>query len=216
MQDILILCFSAILISTLLCLVDRSNQGVSLWTKRSYCFNCHHQLKALDLIPIISALLLQGRCRHCHFKFGLRFAIYEGIGAIILYHFWGQWLTFIICLALLFLTVEDLYQQQAHSNYLWLINLILYIQKYHHTSLYLLITISLLSWWLIAYRKVLGSGDYPVLILLLLDLTYIQFAWAMLLATGLAFLFFFKASHRPAIAFIPFLSVSWLVIKLFT
>lgn len=216
MQNILIFCCSAILISTLLCLVDRSNQGVSLWTKRSYCFNCYHQLKALDLIPVISALLLHGRCRYCHFKFGLRFAIYEGIGTMILYHFWGQWFTFIICLALLFLTIEDLYQQQAHSNYLWPINLLLYIQKYNCVSFYLLIIISLLSWWLIAYRKALGSGDYPILILLLLDLSYIQFAWAILLATGLAFFFFFKIPHQPRIAFIPFLSFSWLIIKLFT
>lgn len=37
---------------------------------RSVCLSCHHQLKWYDNIPIISWLLLRGKCRYCHHKIG--------------------------------------------------------------------------------------------------------------------------------------------------
>lgn len=37
------------------------------WVKeRSECLKCHHQLGALDLIPVLSWLYLRGKCRYCH------------------------------------------------------------------------------------------------------------------------------------------------------
>lgn len=35
---------------------------------RSECVHCHHKLAAPDLIPIVSWLLLRGKCRYCHKK----------------------------------------------------------------------------------------------------------------------------------------------------
>lgn len=32
---------------------------------RSECDNCHHKLGALDLIPVVSWLMLHGKCRYC-------------------------------------------------------------------------------------------------------------------------------------------------------
>ena len=37
---------------------------------RSHCMNCNYQLKWYDNIPIISWLLLGGKCRKCHKKIG--------------------------------------------------------------------------------------------------------------------------------------------------
>ncbi|MFS0561865.1 prepilin peptidase [Terribacillus sp. 179-K 1B1 HS] len=34
-------------------------------SERSYCPNCKHQIKAYDLIPVISYIVLGGKCRHC-------------------------------------------------------------------------------------------------------------------------------------------------------
>lgn len=39
--------------------------------KRSVCLSCHHQLKWYDNLPIISWLLLRGKCRYCHKKIGI-------------------------------------------------------------------------------------------------------------------------------------------------
>ena len=37
---------------------------------RSICLNCHYQLRWYDNVPIISWLLLRGKCRHCHHHIG--------------------------------------------------------------------------------------------------------------------------------------------------
>ena len=36
--------------------------------KRSHCDVCEHDLSFLDMIPIISYVLLKGRCRYCQAK----------------------------------------------------------------------------------------------------------------------------------------------------
>lgn len=47
------------------CVVDRLHTKRD-WVKgRSECDNCHHQLKSLDLIPILSWVCLRGKCRYC-------------------------------------------------------------------------------------------------------------------------------------------------------
>jgi prepilin signal peptidase PulO-like enzyme (type II secretory pathway) len=33
---------------------------------RSECVHCHHKLSATDLIPVVSWLMLKGKCRYCH------------------------------------------------------------------------------------------------------------------------------------------------------
>ena len=38
---------------------------------RSVCLSCHRKLNWYDNLPIISWLILKGKCRHCHKKIGL-------------------------------------------------------------------------------------------------------------------------------------------------
>lgn len=35
---------------------------------RSECVHCHHKLAAIDLVPVVSWLMLGGKCRYCHKK----------------------------------------------------------------------------------------------------------------------------------------------------
>ena len=42
----------------------------SKFGRRSVCMHCKKQLKWYDNLPIISWLMLRGRCRHCHKKIG--------------------------------------------------------------------------------------------------------------------------------------------------
>ena len=37
----------------------------SFFTGRSQCPHCHHTLSVIDLIPVVSYLILKGKCRHC-------------------------------------------------------------------------------------------------------------------------------------------------------
>lgn len=44
---------------------------------RSHCASCGHVLGVLDLIPIVSWLVLRGRCRHCGQRVSPRYVIVE-------------------------------------------------------------------------------------------------------------------------------------------
>ncbi len=60
---------------------------------RSFCPNCKKKISWYDNIPLISFILLRGRCRHCHFPISWRYPIVElitGISTVLL--FYGLWL----------------------------------------------------------------------------------------------------------------------------
>jgi leader peptidase (prepilin peptidase) / N-methyltransferase len=42
-----------------------SARDLSIVHGRSMCTHCHHELAAKDLIPVVSYLMLRGRCRYC-------------------------------------------------------------------------------------------------------------------------------------------------------
>lgn len=46
-------------------LVWRLHEGKDWLNDRSECTHCHHKLAARDLIPVLSWLMLRGRCRYC-------------------------------------------------------------------------------------------------------------------------------------------------------
>lgn len=46
-------------------------------TGRSHCENCGHVLAPYDLIPLLSFLLLRGRCRYCHKPLSWQYPIVE-------------------------------------------------------------------------------------------------------------------------------------------
>ena len=51
---------------------------------RSHCRSCNHQLAWYDLIPVLSFILLRGRCRYCHKKIHPRYPLVELTTAIVL------------------------------------------------------------------------------------------------------------------------------------
>jgi leader peptidase (prepilin peptidase)/N-methyltransferase len=57
----------------------------------SHCFACGKPVLARDNIPILSYLILRGRCRHCGAKFSARHALVEALtgllSALVLWHF---------------------------------------------------------------------------------------------------------------------------------
>ena len=57
-------------------LVDRSLEGVP-FTGRSYCLSCKSKLKWYDLFPVLSYLLLAGKCRYCKKAIGIEYLLVE-------------------------------------------------------------------------------------------------------------------------------------------
>lgn len=70
-------------------LLYRMERGQSVWTGRSRCPSCGHQLSWYDLIPLVSFALLRGRCRYCEKRIALRYPIVElgvGVAFVLLFH----------------------------------------------------------------------------------------------------------------------------------
>jgi leader peptidase (prepilin peptidase)/N-methyltransferase len=56
--------------SFLTVVVDRVPRGASIMSPPSACGECGHRLMAPDLVPMVSWLVLKGRCRHCGASIG--------------------------------------------------------------------------------------------------------------------------------------------------
>jgi leader peptidase (prepilin peptidase)/N-methyltransferase len=63
--------------------IARIPRGMSVVSPPSHCFACGTRVLARDNIPILSYLLLRGRCRHCGAKFSARHALVEAITAVL-------------------------------------------------------------------------------------------------------------------------------------
>lgn len=100
-------------------LVWRLHTGRDFVKERSECEHCHHKLSFMDLIPVVSWILLQGKCRYCRKPIGKQALVLEVALAalfVLSYLFWPLgfnnwmaiasfiiWLVYIIFLAALFL-----------------------------------------------------------------------------------------------------------------
>lgn len=65
--------------------VRRLPRGKSVVSPRSHCPECGTTLGPLELVPVLSYLLLRGRCRHCGKKISISYPAMEvGVGLIFL------------------------------------------------------------------------------------------------------------------------------------
>jgi len=71
--------------------IYRLPRGESIVWPPSRCPHCGHRLRWYDLIPVISYLMLRGRCRYCGARISPRYPIIEGLTALWLPLAW--WLT---------------------------------------------------------------------------------------------------------------------------
>ncbi len=103
----------------------RLPRGMSVVRPRSSCTSCGAAIAWYDNIPVLSFLLLRGRCRHCSEPLALRYLVVEILGGFISFAFYllhvvrpliegggpslGAWLLWTIFgLALLIITFTDL------------------------------------------------------------------------------------------------------------
>jgi prepilin signal peptidase PulO-like enzyme (type II secretory pathway) len=75
--SLFIFVFGLIIGSFLNSIIYRLETGESFLLKRSYCPHCKHKLFWQDLIPVLSFLILKGRCRYCQQKISFRYPLIE-------------------------------------------------------------------------------------------------------------------------------------------
>jgi len=69
--------------SFLNCTAWRALHGESVLKGRSHCDKCGHVLGAKDLVPVLSYLVLKGRCRYCGEKMSAGFLWSEVVSAVV-------------------------------------------------------------------------------------------------------------------------------------
>lgn len=117
-MNIFITVLGAALGSFLNVLIYRLPEETSIIFPASRCPHCRKAIRFYDNIPVISYILLKGRCRECHEKISFRYPLVELITAVIsLLLFWKFGLTFqylfsfIFVCALMVITFIDLDHQ---------------------------------------------------------------------------------------------------------
>ncbi|MBZ5512665.1 MAG: prepilin peptidase [Acidobacteriia bacterium] len=63
--------------------IHRIPRGISVVTPHSACPQCHHAIRPYDNIPVLSWLILRGRCRHCGAPISPRYAAVELLTAFL-------------------------------------------------------------------------------------------------------------------------------------
>jgi len=74
---ILFFIFGIIVGSFLSVVVSRLETGESILGGRSQCPKCKKEIKSYDLVPLLSFIVLKGRCRHCEKKISLFYPLIE-------------------------------------------------------------------------------------------------------------------------------------------
>ena len=118
MLTIISIIFGALVGSFLNVCIFRLPQEESIVWPGSHCPHCKNPIKFYDNIPLVSYLLLRGKCRQCRGSISLQYPFVEGMTALsslLLIMKFGPSLSylvyFVFVAALIVITVIDLYHQ---------------------------------------------------------------------------------------------------------
>ncbi len=118
MWHVISVLFGAMVGSFLNVCISRLPKGESIVTPGSHCPDCGHPIKFYDNIPLISYLLLRGKCRSCKGAISAQYPLVEGVTALsslLLFSKHGLSLSYLFYFsfiaALIVITVIDLYHQ---------------------------------------------------------------------------------------------------------
>ena len=209
-------------------LIYRIPRQIAIYKGRSYCENCYHKLFWYDLIPIVSYLLLKGKCRYCHHKISINHLVFECFGGCLMifcfYHFGLSFKMILIFLIVMNLIVIAIIDYNTMDIYLsTILSLLVLVITYRYligmNFVESAIAALLISLTMFIFDS-FGFGDIELMfvsgILLGIKRNILAFCLGVIIA-GLYvsyLLIFKKVDVKKHIAFAPFLVVG-IVILLF-
>lgn len=213
----------------------RLPKGESIIYPNSHCPICNHQLKPLELIPILSYILQKGKCVNCKSKISIFYPISEiicGLLFMICYLSFGFSLELIIALTftsmLIIVILSDYYYMIIEDSVLIFFSILLIIEIYFISGLNVLLN-SLLS-ALISFiimlllklfgdfifkKESMGGGDIKLMAVFGLvigwQLSIISIFLSAFIALPVAIIIL-KSNNNHEIPYGPFLSISALIL----
>jgi len=110
--------FGAIVGSFLNVCIYRIPRGESIVFPGSHCPHCQRPIPFYDNIPLVSYLLLKGKCRHCQGSISVQYPLVEGVTALCSFLLfsrfgisWSYFFYFLFLASLIVITVIDLFHQ---------------------------------------------------------------------------------------------------------
>ncbi len=207
----------------------RYPRGISIVKGRSFCPNCKHTIAWYDNIPVLSYLILGGKCRNCKKRISIRYPLIElstGVWFFVIYFyryllpFNYLFLLFIFCL-LIFIIVTDIEYRiiPDEATFLGIISIFFYSIIFGRGNIFsmifsgLILASILMFIHLVTRGRGMGLGDVKFAVMggMLLDLK-LGFIWFFLSfltggTAGIILVLTRAARLKDQIAFGPFLIV---------
>ncbi len=168
MEAVMVFFIGSVIGSFLNVMVIRSQQGRDYIFSFSQCPSCGKRIPFYDLIPLVSWLLLRGRCRYCHTRISIRYPLVEIIGGISALWCWrygelmNQYVSFGYLMILLCIALFDHDLQEipvCYLIYLVILYLIFYRRIRPQAHVMGMLVISLPLALLILISGKMGWGD---------------------------------------------------------
>ncbi len=228
---IIIVCFGLVWGSFLNVVIYRLPLRMSLLKPSSSCPHCNEKIKFYDNIPVLSFLLLRGKCRHCKGRISLRYPLVELLTAVCFLLLYSQhslsFFFFASCLfacALIALGFIDFYHQILPDEITLPGLLLALIYSLFRTDLNLrqaligavagagFLLFIYVAYYLWRKQEGLGLGDVTMMLLVGAYLGWRQAFFTLILASfvgalvGIFFIFFKKKDFQYSLPFGTFLA----------
>jgi len=221
-------------------LIDRLPQGRSIFG-RSQCDFCKKELESKDLIPVISYLILKGRCRYCRKKLSIQYPLVEFLTGLLFVLSWlylpiSDYAIKIVYLgiisSLLVIFIAD-WKYHIIPDQIQIIVLVLSTIIIYLTGLFtpfsfiirlrdgLIVMLPILGLYLVTKGKGMGFGDVKLAFVIgfflqiIAGLFAIYFAFVSGAIFGGFLIFLKRKKFKDSIAFGPFLALGFALMIFF-
>lgn len=214
--------------------IDRIPKGEDIVHGRSHCDSCGTDIQAYDLIPVVSFILLRGRCRNCGAKIPVYCLILEilgGILAILCYRLNGLTvntiISFLICFVLVVIAFIDQFTTDIYTSTVIALGIFCLIYRVINSIdiVNLLLSMFVISGFMfivsLIIRGAFGFGDVELMFMTGLFLSFEEMLLAFFIGvltagiTGIILLSRKQKEGSDHIAFGPFLVIGILIAYFF-
>lgn len=215
----MLVCFfiiGSILGSFAAALFIRNNNEESILSTRSHCDYCKNLILFRDLIPILSYLLLKGKCRYCKSKIGpFTFICELGFALIWLcsYISFHSIILNIILSIMIYLSIEDINDKSVHFIYMVCLFMFALIYNFNPTLDLIYISSYLLLSIINHYKEMIGAADLDFILILMIIINYLDTLKSILIGSSICLVYLLRNNKlQDRVPFIPFLFLGFLII----